>query len=166
MAALLLGPGEPHPRPHDGREHAEESLADRADEGEVALLVAAVEIIEEDPADTARLAPMLQKEVFVAPFLEALVAVAVVGCAGGGEPGMEFLCRGLVGVDRGQIGAAAEPGFAGDDVAGVHMRRRDERRAHMGDERDAARPEARILRRRPGSRCGTRARIRPTRSRC
>ena len=79
MAALVLGPGAPHPRPHNGREHAEEGLADRADEGEVAFLVAAVEVIVKDPADTARLAAMLDKEVFVSPFLESLVTVAVVG---------------------------------------------------------------------------------------
>src|SRR6202040_2538060 len=121
MAALLLGPGELHPRPHNGRERAEERLADRAEEGEVAFLVAAVEIIEEDPADATRLAPMLEKEIFVAPFPESLIAVAVVGCAGGRKPSVEFLCRGVVGIDRGQIGAAAEPGLAGDDVAGVHM---------------------------------------------
>src|SRR5258706_16420961 len=47
MAALLLGPGELHPRPHNSREDAEEGFADRADEREVTLLSAAVEIIEE-----------------------------------------------------------------------------------------------------------------------
>src|SRR5438552_3575984 len=106
MAALLFRPGEPHARSDNGREHGEEGLADRADEGEVALLVAAVEIIEKDPADTARLAPMLEKEVFVAPCLEALITVAVVGCAGVSERVMKLLGRGLVRVDRGQIGAA------------------------------------------------------------
>ena len=89
---------------------------------------------------------MLQKEVFVAPFLEPLIAIAFVGRAGARQRGVKLLRRSLVGIDRGQIGTATEPGFAGDDVARVHMRRRDERRAHMGDERDAARPEARILR--------------------
>src|SRR6202043_2513758 len=94
VAALLLGPGELHPLPHNGREHGEESLADRADEGEVALLVAAVEIIEKDPADTSRLSPMLEKEVFVAPCLEALITVAAVGCAGRRKRGMKLLGRG------------------------------------------------------------------------
>src|SRR6185437_6462018 len=42
-------------------------------------------------------------------------------------------------------GAAAEPPLGGDDVAGVHMDRRNQRRARMGDQRDAARPEARVL---------------------
>ena len=32
-------------------------------------------------------------------------------------------------------------------MAGVHMHRRHMRRTHMGDKRDAARPEARIIRR-------------------
>ena len=60
---------------HDRRIDAEERLADRADEGEIALPVAAVEIIEEDAADAARLAAVLEKEILVAPFLEARVAV-------------------------------------------------------------------------------------------
>src|SRR5947207_282448 len=41
MAALLLGPGEAHPLPHNGCEPAQEGLADRPDKREVAFLVAA-----------------------------------------------------------------------------------------------------------------------------
>src|SRR5206468_749458 len=62
MTALLGRPGLPHPRPHDGREDTKESVADRSDKGEVALPVAAVEVVEEDPARPARLAAVLQKE--------------------------------------------------------------------------------------------------------
>src|SRR6266436_2077461 len=48
MAALLGGPGEPHARPHDGRDDGEDGVTDRSEEGEVALPVAAVEVVEED----------------------------------------------------------------------------------------------------------------------
>src|SRR5207302_842148 len=50
MAALLGRPGKPHARPHDRREDSEKGLADGADKGEVALPVAAVEVIEKDAA--------------------------------------------------------------------------------------------------------------------
>ena len=59
---------------------------------------------------------------------------------------MEYLDRGVVRVDWAQIRTSAEPAFRGDDVAGVHMHRRNQRRAQMSDKRDSARPEARILR--------------------
>src|SRR5206468_445766 len=91
MAALLLCPGEPHARPHDGRENGEQGVADRSDKGEVALPVAAVDIVEEDPAGTTRFAAVLQKEVLVAPFFEASVAAGVVSRAGAGECGMKLV---------------------------------------------------------------------------
>src|SRR5690606_24508307 len=40
-----------------------------------------------------------------------------------------------------------EPAARGDDVARVHVHRRHQGRLHVGDERDAARPEAGVLRR-------------------
>ena len=46
---------------------------------------------------------------------------------------------------RRQIGAAAEPGFAGDDEARVHVHRRHMRILRMRDQRNAGGPEARIL---------------------
>src|SRR5215469_7786349 len=55
MAPLLFRPRKRHARPYDRGEHAEEGCADRADKREVAFPIAAVEIIEEDPADAARL---------------------------------------------------------------------------------------------------------------
>src|SRR6266404_5932351 len=66
MAALLGGPGEPHARPHDRREDGEQGVSDRSDKDEVALPVAAVEVVEEDPAGAARFAAVLQNEVLVA----------------------------------------------------------------------------------------------------
>src|SRR5438132_7771160 len=109
MTALFGRPGEPHPGPHDGRENGEDGVSDRSEEGEVALPVAAIEIVEEDPAGAARLAPVRQKEVFVAPLLEAGVAAGVVGRAGAGQCRMKFVDRRRIGVDRGDVGAAAEP---------------------------------------------------------
>src|SRR5436305_10910415 len=47
MTALLGRPGLPHTRPHDGRDNGEDGVADRSEEGEVALPIAAVEVVEE-----------------------------------------------------------------------------------------------------------------------
>ena len=63
-------------RAHDRRIDREERLADLAGEGEIALPVAAVEIIEEDAADAARLVAMRQEEILVAPFLEPRVVAS------------------------------------------------------------------------------------------
>ena len=46
---------------------------------------------------------------------------------------------------RRQVGAAAEPGFAGDDMTGVHVYGRHVRILRMRDQRNAGGPEARIL---------------------
>ena len=67
---------------------------------------------------------------------------------------------------RREVGAAAEPPLAGHHDARVHVHGRHVRVHGMGDERDAGGPEARVLRRRRGSACGTRVRTRRTRSRC
>src|SRR6185503_2717886 len=114
---------------------------DRANKGEIARPVAAVEIVEKDPAGAARFAAMRQIEILVAPRLETLVAFGVVAGAGGLQRGVEFPGGLLVGIDRSEVGAAAEPGFAGYDMARVHVDRWHQRRAHMRDQRHAARPE-------------------------
>mgnify|MGYP003346976568 CR=1 FL=1 len=49
------------------------------------------------------------------------------------------------GLSRTQIRAAAEPRFRRDDEAGVHVHRRYARILHMGDQADAAGPEARVF---------------------
>src|SRR5215831_7363268 len=99
MAPLVVGPGTAHALPHDLGIDREKGLADGPDKGEIALPVAAVEIIEEDPAGAARLAAMLQEEILVAPRLEALMAIRVVAVAGGGEGGMKHLGRLGVGIN-------------------------------------------------------------------
>src|SRR5215471_5954657 len=109
MLPLLLGPGKPHPRADDRRKNCEERLADRAKKGKIPFPIATVEVVEKDASDPARLVPVLEIEIFVAPRFEPGVTVGVVGCAGGGEAGMELLgCRG-VGIDRGEIGTTTDP---------------------------------------------------------
>jgi len=51
----------------------------------------------------------------------------------------------LVGQQRGQVAAAAEPAPRGADEAGVHVHRRHARAAHVGDQRHAGGEEAGIL---------------------
>ena len=46
---------------------------------------------------------------------------------------------------RRQVGAAAEPRLGGDDEAGVHVHGRHVRIAHVGDQRNARRPEPGIV---------------------
>src|SRR3974377_2330027 len=101
VAPLFGRPRKPHPGPHDPRVNREESLADRAKKGEVALPVAAVEVIKKDPAGAARLSPMLDKEIFVAPRFEAAVTRAVVGRASAGKSRVECVDRRSIGIYRG-----------------------------------------------------------------
>src|SRR4029078_4798759 len=58
---------------HIAREAGDEGVADGADEGEALGEAAFGEVVEEDAADAARLAPVLEEEVVVAPALEARV---------------------------------------------------------------------------------------------
>ena len=83
MAALFVGPRQPHARPHDRRISTEERFADPADKGKIALPVTAVEIIEKDPAGAARFVAMLKEKIFVAPLFEPDMAFRVVTVAGG-----------------------------------------------------------------------------------
>ena len=105
MPALLRGPLPVHPVAHDRRIDVEKRLANRPHKGEIALKVAAVEIIEKNAAGAARLIAMRQVEIVVAPFFEARVALGIVADAGGGERPVKGI-RGIgIGIDRGQIGA-------------------------------------------------------------
>ena len=49
------------------------------------------------------------------------------------------------GEHRGQVRAAAEPGLGRDRETRVHVHRRHMRIAHVGDQRDAREPEARVV---------------------
>src|SRR3546814_11959510 len=70
VAALLLGPGLRHVTAHQGGIDLQEGAADVLSEGEVALPVAAVEVVVENAADAACPAAVGNEEVLVAPLLE------------------------------------------------------------------------------------------------
>src|SRR5689334_24992386 len=89
----------------------EEGLADGAGEGEVALEVAGVVVVEEDAADATRLVAVRQEEVAVAPLLEFRIVAGVLSVAGGSECPVEIRGVALLRKHRRQIGAAAEPGL-------------------------------------------------------
>ncbi len=101
MAALLVGPGQPHPRPHDRRVDLEKRVADRTNKGKVALPIAAIEIIEKNPASAAPLVAMFEKKIFVAPFLKPRVAFGIVIIAGMAESRVKGIFRRRVRIDRG-----------------------------------------------------------------
>src|SRR4051794_41075025 len=123
MRTLRVGPGPVHVPADELRVDIEERLADALGEGEIPLEVA-FQVIVEDASDPARFTAMRDEEVLVRPALEALVGVGGVGVAGGLQPGVERQRVLLVGIDRVQVGAAAEPGSAGADVAGGYVGRR------------------------------------------
>src|SRR5262249_61674318 len=76
-----VGPGLVQPMADDLRVDVEERLAHRLGEGEVALEVAGAELVVEDAADAARLAPVRQEEVLVAPGLEPRIPLRIEGVA-------------------------------------------------------------------------------------
>ncbi len=149
--ALGLAPGCRQIAAQDARVDVEEGFAHRPGEREVGLRIAGPDIVVEDAADAARFLAVRQVEILVAPGLEFLVRRdAGMGVAGGLERAVEGRAVGIVlGAPpvehRGEVGAAAEPGFCGDDEAGVHVHRRHVRITQVRDHRHAGRPEPRIL---------------------
>src|SRR5271165_3600102 len=150
----------PRPRcvqPNDLGIDRDEALGDVADEGEVVVegriagVAGAVEMVEEDAADPARLVTVLQEEILVAPGLEA-VGVSDLGVARA-SPAHRGVEQDGVGVGRdaprvehrGQVRAAAEPHLGRAHEPHVHVDGRNVRAPRMGDHRDAGRPEARIV---------------------
>src|SRR3546814_3966056 len=112
-------------------------------EGEVALPVAAVEVVVENAADAACLAAVGNEEVLVAPLLEARVEVGGVAVAGVLQGGVEVRRVLLDRIHRIEIGAAAEPRLGGDDVAGIHVYRRHQGPAQVRHQKTPAGPEPR-----------------------
>src|SRR3546814_13118831 len=98
-------------------------FADRPGESESGFPVARRMTVEEDSADAAGLVPVRQEEVIVAPGLEARVVGGIETVAGRLQRRMEGRGIRRIGHHRRQIGAAAEPRFAGADEAGVHVHR-------------------------------------------
>ena len=130
MDPLGRGPRAVQMAPDQARVDVEKRLADGADKPERPLR-SVLEIVEEDPADAAVFAAVRQIEVLVRPRLEARIAVGVKRRAGLLEAGMKRPGVGVVGHDRVEIGAAAEPRPGRLDMPGVHVRRRHVRRARM-----------------------------------
>src|SRR5215469_7842587 len=125
---LFLRPALVHATANDLRLDVQESLAHRLGEGKVAFPVAAVVMVEEDAAHTARLAAMRQPEIGIGPLLVFGEPFLVESVAGLFQPGMEIHRVGMARRTRQiqcriEIRAAAEPAFGGDDHARVHMYR-------------------------------------------
>ena len=108
-------------------------------------------MVVEDAADPARLLAVRQIEVFVAPGLVlVVVGDGVVSAAGRLHRRMKGdrvgIVLGAAAVQhRRQVRAAAEPRFRRHDEARVHVHGRHMRIAHVGDDRNAGRPEARVF---------------------
>src|SRR5689334_19204183 len=101
------------------------------------LEVAVGEIVEEDAADAARLAAVLEEKVFVAP---ALVPGVVLGTHRIAARRMEVLHVLREAVIRREVHATAEPpGVAGAEEANVQVHRRAVGVARMEHERKAHR---------------------------
>src|ERR1700722_790955 len=67
LLALLLVPGGLEIPPHECGINLEEGKPHLADESEIGPPVAGIQIVEENSADAARLVPMLEEEILVAP---------------------------------------------------------------------------------------------------
>ncbi len=107
--------------------------------------------VEEDAADAARLVAVRQEEILVAPGLElrvvgdgrVLLAGELHGLVEGERIGI--VLRAAPVEHRRQVGAAAEPPARGHHHARVHVHGRHVGIVRVRDQRNAARPEARVL---------------------
>ncbi|CAH2599395.1 protein of unknown function [Rhodovastum atsumiense] len=147
--AVRPGPGLAHAAAYDPWIGFQEGAADILDEAQVRRGVARGEVVEEDAARAARLVAVGQEEIAVAPRLEARVVRRIVPVAGGLEGSVQLGCvldrLRAVELQRRQVAAAAEPALPGHQHARIEMRGRDTRAVHVGNQADAAGPEARIL---------------------
>src|SRR5213592_3316752 len=93
----------------DGKISRKKMIADAASELEARVETALVQIIEENPADAARLAAVLEIEVLVAPAFETGIAVGAETLERPPARGMKVARVLLEPVVRGQVHAAPEP---------------------------------------------------------
>ena len=105
--------------------------------------------IEENAADATRFFAMLEIEVFVAPFLVALVVSNGVACTGNLHRLVKHDRVGVFlsasAVQNGcEVCAAAEPLGGSDDHPGIHVNGWNMRIYRMGNQRNAAGPKPRI----------------------
>ena len=82
VGALFLGPDLVHVATHDRWICLQEGRPDVASKSEIGGPVPGGEMVIEDAADPARFVTVGQKEIFIAPLLEAWVVVGVVTIAG------------------------------------------------------------------------------------
>ena len=151
LVAVGFGPRRREVAPDELRIDVEEGEPDVAGEGEVGLPVAAVEPVVEDAADAAHLVPVLEEEVLVAPFLVAVVVGDRVAVAGGAASRRGSRCvSGSSCVRRRSstgVRSAPPPNHCRlVTTIRVFMWTAGTLRVlRMDDQRDAARPEARVL---------------------
>src|SRR5207302_2671208 len=115
-------------------------ISDGAGERKGEIEVAIGEVIEEDTADAARLAAVAQLKIFVAPALEARVAVGAEGRKRVAAGGMEMAGVVFEAIVGREVHAAAEPpGRRRAEEAHVHVHRRAVRIARVQNKRHAHR---------------------------
>ncbi len=141
LLALLGRPSPLHVAPDKLRIDVEERTPDVLGEIEVRGKVTAIVIVVEYSPDPARLAPVRQVKIFIAPCFELAVVHAIAPFARLLHRCMKINTIGIVlappmGQHRRQVGSPAEPPFRGHDEPSVHMRRRNVRAPGMGDERN------------------------------
>ncbi len=124
-------------------------LADFLCEGEIGVPVARIEAVIENAARAAWLIPVSEMEIGVAGLFHLREIGARMRVAGGFHGGVEIdrvfeVLIALV-IEQGiEISAAAEPGLAGHQHAGIHVRGGHFRIARMRDQRNARGPESAI----------------------
>ena len=93
----------------DGQVGVEEGIADLVNEGEVSLTIS-LEVIEENSADAARFAAVLQVKILVAPLLESRIEVGIVSIAGCFDRAMKMDGVFRMRIIRRKVHSAAKPG--------------------------------------------------------
>ena len=92
MFAFRLCPGLSHASSDNSTVSVQERRSHVANEGEISIPIAAVEIVEEDAADTTRLVAMFEVEILVAPFFVFWIVALVRSVSGTAHAGMETVC--------------------------------------------------------------------------
>src|SRR5690606_36117209 len=107
--ALALAEGGQLAALHDGQVGLQIGITDGAHEGEAGVEVPFVEVVEEQPADAARLTAVLEVEIAVAPGLELRIDLGTERRAGVTGHLMPVHAVFLVAVVGRQVEAATEP---------------------------------------------------------
>src|SRR5439155_5259573 len=119
--------------------NSEEGAAYFLGEGKIGSEIAAVEPIVEDAANAAHFATVFEIKILVAPFFVlVIVRNTRMRVTSGSHRAVKGYCVGILLATsalehRGEVGAAAEPGFRRDHIARVHMDCRHMGIVRMGD---------------------------------